>query len=122
VHGRQRAFLLGAALLLAAAVPAGAGAVQHVEVRIAARKVVEPADGRLVLRQGDAVVIDWTVDEAVELHVHGYDLAVRAAPGRPASTSFTARATGRFPVSSHGFGGTTGHERALLYIEVQPPE
>jgi hypothetical protein len=100
-----------------------ADAAQHVQVRIEQRKVVEPADGRIVLRQGDEVRVRWQCDEAVALHVHGYDLFVTPEPGKPLSISFSARATGRYPVTSHGFdhaGDHGRHGRALLYLEVQP--
>ena len=115
--------IAGALLLTAVAVETIADAPQHVEVRIVARKVVQPADALLVLTHGDTVQIHCTSDEAVALHVHGYDLLVNLQAATTASTPFTARATGRFPVTSHGFAGQksdAGHGRALLYIEVQP--
>jgi hypothetical protein len=110
-------------LLLAAGSVRGVDAPQQVHVRIAERKVLEPADGRLVLRRGDTVRIHWLCDEAVQLHVHGYDLLVTLQAGQPQITPFTAHASRRYPVTSHGFGadGAHGrHGRALLYIEVQP--
>lgn len=119
-----RAVCVGAVLLPGAVAPAfAADAAQHVQVRIVQRKVVEPADGRIVLHQGDEVRIRWHSDEAVALHVHGYDLLVTLDPGKPLTTLFRARATGRYPVTSHGFGHADGHGRhgrALLYVEVQP--
>jgi hypothetical protein len=121
-----RSFRLGViVLLLGLAGPSmAADAAQQVEVRISARKVVEPADGRVVLDEGDVVTIRWHSDESVHLHVHGYDLVAHVEPDRALAMPFEARATGRFPVTSHGFGGEMDagghHGRALLYIEVHP--
>ncbi len=37
-------------------------------------------------------------DRADEVHVHGYDLKRRVAPGSPARIAFRARIAGRFDV------------------------
>lgn len=102
------------------------------KVTIEKRKVV----GERVLRvkKGDTVRLQWQSDEAVEVHVHGYNIKTEIEPGVPAEVTFTARATGRYPVTSHGFGtaeerkkkthshghGLPGSESALIYIEVLP--
>jgi hypothetical protein len=71
--------------------------------------------------QGDFVELTWVSDEAGELHLHGYDIAFEVSPAKPTVVAFEAHATGRFPVTSHGFGDDTGHgHAALLYIEVYP--
>ena len=131
-----RHFLFAAAMLCAApfvtqaqAEPprvlqvAQADTVKSVAIEISKRKVV----GKNVVRvsQGDEVRLDWTTDEPVELHLHGYDIEAKAAPGKPAIMEFTARASGRFPVEAHGFdSGTSEHgrhgESTLLYLEVLP--
>jgi len=110
-------------LLLTAAAGVAADEPPPHEVRIAGREVVQPAGARLVLQHGDAVRIRWRSDEAVDLHVHGYDLLVRVEADAPTETAFEARATGRFPVTSHGFGSERGghaHGAPLLFIEVHP--
>jgi hypothetical protein len=56
---------------------------------------------------------------ALILHLHGYDIETRVAPGKPAVTAFTARLTGRFPVAIHAGDGKRGH-RALLHVEIYP--
>jgi len=81
--------------------------------------------GKNVLRvkQGDAVELKWQTDETVKLHLHGYDIEKTAVPGKPALMKFIAKATGRFPVTSHGFGGAKDHSHgkgALFYLEVHP--
>ena len=91
----------------------------RIEVRIENRKVV----GAHIIRvtQGQLVEMLWTTDEAAELHIHGYDIRFEISPDAPAEVSFTAHATGRFAVTSHGFGGQHGHGHdTLVYIEVYP--
>lgn len=71
--------------------------------------------------QGDRVELAWTSDEAVELHLHGYDLALQVPAGELAVLAFTAAVAGRFPMTSHGFAGGGDHShRPLLYIEIYP--
>lgn len=91
----------------------------RVEIRIENRKVV--GDQVIRLTQGQRVEIVWITDEAAELHMHGYDIRVEISPNAPAEMSFTAHATGRFAVTSHGFGGEHGHgHETLAYIEIHP--
>lgn len=73
--------------------------------------------------QGRQVVIRWNSDEATVLHMHGYDLKIEVKPGAVAEMRFEAHATGRYPVTSHGFGeksGGHGHHGTLLHIEIYP--
>ncbi len=76
--------------------------------------------GQRVLRvqQGDAVTLRWTSDRALTLHLHGYDVEQRVTPGTTATMSFTARATGRFPIEIHGGDGHGAS--ALAYLEIHP--
>jgi len=91
----------------------------RIEVRIANRTVV--GDHIIRVTQGQLVEMIWTTDEAAELHIHGYDIRFEISPDAPAEVSFTAHATGRFAVTSHGFGGQHGHGHdTLVYIEVYP--
>ena len=90
-----------------------------IEVRIENRKVV--GDHIIRVTQDQLVEMTWTTDEAAELHIHGYDIRFGISPDAPAKVSFTAHATGRFAVTSHGFGGQHGHGHdTLVYIEVYP--
>ena len=76
------------------------------------------------VKQGDKVRLLWTSDELVLLHIHGYDIIVSLTPEVPSEVTFKAHATGRFPVTSHGFGAPDpthhAHEITLLYVEVYP--
>ena len=84
------------------------------------------ADGRvpserktLRVKKGDQVELRWTSDRPIALHLHGYNLETSVAPQAPASMSFTASITGRFPVTEHA-RGAAHHHRAVLYLEVHP--
>ena len=63
----------------------------------------------------------WTTDEETNVHIHGYEIHIPTSPDSPARVTFEAHATGRFPVTSHGFADAAGkmHEM-LLYFEVYP--
>ena len=115
----RRVLVAGFLAIVLGAAPASADPVEAT-VNIEKRKVV----GERVIRvkQGDQVTLRFNTDEIVELHLHGYDIEREAKPGAGATMSFNARATGRFPVTSHGFGGHSHghHESALFYIEVHP--
>jgi hypothetical protein len=67
------------------------------------------------VRRGDAVEINWSANRRTVLHLHGYDIETTVEPDRPRAMSFTARATGRFPIETHG-----GHHGVLIYLEVHP--
>ena len=110
--------LLMPAVLIQAAV-AQDSPQQVIEARIENRKVVEPSEA-IRITEGDVIELRWTSDEAVELHLHGYDLELEVRPGEPAAMVIEAHATGRFPITSHGWGeGGHGHD-ALTYLEVYP--
>jgi hypothetical protein len=115
------ALLFGSSLNLAAPQPAEdtANTPARIEVRIENREVIGDQVIRLI--QGQLVEIVWITDETAELHMHGYDIRVEISPDAPAEMTFTAHATGRFAVTSHGFGGEHGHgHETLIYIEIHP--
>ena len=92
-----------------------------ISLSIENRKVV--GEKTIRVTQGDRVRIHLSTDEKVELHLHGIDKKAYILPGKGGTISFTAKATGRFPVTSHGFGVNAGHHHgrvALMYIEVHP--
>jgi hypothetical protein len=78
-----------------------------------------PKEARVIrVRQGDEVTLHWRTDAALTIHLHGYDLETKLAPGAPVSMRFSAKATGRFPIEVHVHGA--GGERTLGYLEVHP--
>ncbi len=109
------------ALLAAAqATPALADNVS-IDVAIVQRAV--SGDGNVVrVTEGDSVTLQWSTDEATEIHLHGYNVSVALIPGEVGIMTVDATATGRFPVTSHGFEGAHvhGEEATLLYLEVYP--
>jgi hypothetical protein len=62
----------------------------------------------------------------VVLHLHGYDIEKSVAPGAATELTFTAHATGRFPIYVHaqaapGERAESGaEEMVLLDVEVYP--
>jgi hypothetical protein len=96
------------------------GTVKRIELVISERKV-QREEKTIRVTQGESIELVWQSDEAAELHLHGYDISFEVSPEAPAIVTFEAHATGRFPVTSHGFSGEQGHgHEALLYIEVYP--
>jgi hypothetical protein len=80
---------------------------------------VLPAEQRVIrVRQNDAVTLRWTSDRALTVHLHGYDIEQRIAPGTITTMTFTARATGRFSIEVHGSEGQRA--TTLGYLEVHP--
>jgi hypothetical protein len=56
------------------------------------------------------------------LHLHGYDIEVKAGADQPASVIFDAVHTGRFPLEMHLADDLLGRrEKAVLYVEIRDP-
>ena len=92
---------------------------RSIEVRVENRQVVAPVEA-IQITEGEVIELVWTSDEAADLHLHGYDLELHLRPGEPASMVIDAHATGRFPITSHGWGVGGDDHDALTYIEVYP--
>lgn len=76
-----------------------------------------PPDKQLIRTdQGDDIVLRWSADEPITIHLHGYDIEKDLKPGAVTTMSFVATATGRFPITRHGHG----EETPLAYLEVHP--
>ena len=95
-------------------------------VAIRNRKI-PPSQQTLRVKQGSAIEIVFTSDEAAELHLHGYDKLVVVHPGETATLRLSAAIAGRFPLEAHAFESSqeTPRRRSshilLLYLEVWPP-
>jgi len=76
------------------------------------------------VQQGDGVMLRWTSDRALVVHLHGYDIEKHIAAGGVTEMKFTAYATGRFPIEIHGQGAGAGDAARdgapLAIIEVYP--
>jgi len=70
------------------------------------------------VKEGDDVELRWTSDRPVTLHLHGYEIDAKVAPGKPAAMAFNAKFAGRFPVHEHAEGPS--NHRPVLYVEVYP--
>lgn len=84
-----------------------------------------PENMRLIrVSEGDVVTLRWTSDRPLLLHLHGYDIEWRVQPGSVASSAFTARLSGRFPVHAHATSGNANdhahQDSPLVYLEVYP--
>ena len=94
-------------------------------LRIEQRTLVG-GSGTLRVSKGDRLNIEWTTDEPLLLHVHGYELETKLEPGKPQRMNIDAYATGRFPIAAHwvarrpGVKGGSARETTLLYLEVTP--
>ena len=90
------------------------------------------ATGNVIrLTQGDHAQLHWSTDKAIDIHLHGYDIAKSLTPGTETTMVFEAHATGRFPITVHrspdahdrpgeGAHSHSGAERTLIYLEVHP--
>jgi hypothetical protein len=90
-------------------------------IKISKRRVV--GKKKLLVSQGDQITLLWQTDENVELHLHGYNIKKNIIANESTPMQINAQATGRFPVTSHGFDGEKAHthgKSALFYIEVHP--
>ena len=82
-----------------------------------------PPNKRLIrVKQGDVVKLRWSSDRPIALHLHGYDIERKIEPGVVTEMTFTARATGRFPVEEHQArsGGGHTHGGPIVQVEVLP--
>jgi FtsP/CotA-like multicopper oxidase with cupredoxin domain len=87
---------------------------QRFDVQIANGRVADDLK-TIRVKRNDNVEINFTADRRTVLHLHGYDIERTVDVGKPQTMSFTARATGRFPVETHG-----GRHSVILHVEVHP--
>jgi hypothetical protein len=88
--------------------------LQRFELRIENGRVID-SQKVIKVRHHDIVEINWSADRRTLLHLHGYDIETTVEPSKPQLMSFVARATGRFPIETHG-----RRHNVLLYLEVHP--
>ncbi len=104
------------------ALPATAAEVAF-DLKVAHGRV--PDNMRLIrVKEGDIVRLRWTTDQPLVLHLHGYDIEKRIGPGAATELTFTAYATGRFPIHVHAQGEHAGDhahgDAPLVNVEVYP--
>jgi len=118
-------FVLGLSLALAAGMASGGAIAAELTFDLHIERGRLPENMRTIrVKQGDVVKLRCTSDRRQTLHLHGYDIELRVEPGAVADLTFTARATGRFPLHVHGpaeRSGSHAHEEPpLATIEVYP--
>ena len=71
-------------------------------------------------RKGDSIVINWTTDVPLVIHIHPYQVEQEMTPDKPARMDLLASISGRFPVEAHFASRAPGH-KVVAYLEVLPP-
>ena len=115
--------LASLALVASCAALAQADTARVVDLRIAGRHL--ESGQTLQLTRGDRVTLRWLADEAMTVHIHGYDASIALEAGVPKTLPFVARTAGRFAVGAHlpaaaEHGKGRHHEPVLFYLEVHP--
>lgn len=98
------------------------GETRVVEISVVKRRS-EGGVRTVRVAKGESVSLRVRSDEAMTIHVHGYDIELRPDPGSQAQVTFPAKIVGRFPVTAHlahAPGGKRASEPTLLYLEVHP--
>lgn len=54
----------------------------------------------ITVNRGDTVTLRVTSDQAMELHIHGYDREIELEPGVPTTEAFEAETEGRFAIEN----------------------
>jgi plastocyanin len=76
-----------------------------------------PAEIRVT--HGDRVLLTVTSDAADDIHLHGYDIEKKVAPGQPAKFRFIAELEGEFEIESH-VAEDAGRDPLLGTLIVEP--
>jgi FtsP/CotA-like multicopper oxidase with cupredoxin domain len=71
------------------------------------------------VERGDVVRIVVTSDAPDDIHLHGYDIERKTAPGQPARFRFTADAEGAFEIESH-VAEEAGRDPLVARLVVSP--
>jgi len=118
----RRLLVLIAAIGLMAALLGSRTAVRQAQGQSPQRFDLRIENGRLAgslktirVQLNDAVEINWSADRRTVLHLHGYNIETIVDAGESQTMSFTARATGRFPIETHGVRHTV-----VIHLEVHP--
>ncbi|PZC48889.1 MAG: hypothetical protein C1O27_000258 [Chloroflexi bacterium] len=117
---------LAAVGLLTAACGGGDPESVSIDLEVRGRQLV--GNDVLSAKKGDTVALNWTSDESVTIHLHGYNIEETVTPGETTTFAFTADAEGHFMIEAHGFGAADGDHHAeeedggvtLGYFDVLP--
>ncbi|MHC9511465.1 hypothetical protein [Kangiella sp. M94] len=89
----------------------------EIDVNIVQGKV--EGEDTLRFNQNEKITITIKSDKPIELHVHGYDIALSLKANDVATLEFDAVTAGRFAVTQHDAHGSDSHG-AIFYIEIYP--
>ena len=89
-----------------------------VRIEIAGGQVVG-GPKTITVQKGDRVRIVVSVDAPDDLHLHGYDIEKKAAPGQPARFDLKASLEGQFEMESH-VAEDAGREAQVANLVVEP--
>jgi plastocyanin len=91
-------------------------AATRIEIR-GGEVVGGPAD--IKVTKGDEVRIVVASDADDDIHLHGYDIEKKVAPGQPARFKFTADVEGIFEIESH-VAEDAGRDPLIAKLTVEP--
>ncbi len=118
------ASLVMCSLLIATAAAGAADSSDKTFDLTVARGVISAEQRVLRVTKGDTVRLRLTSDAPGDIHLHGYRLEARLAPGVPGEIAFKAHATGRYRLEwpPAGETGKSGghHGPAPATLEVRP--
>lgn len=89
----------------------------EIDVNIVQGKV--EGEDTLRFNQNEKITITIKSDKPIELHVHGYDIALSLKANDVETLKFDAVTAGRFAVTQHDAHGGDSHG-AIFYIEIYP--
>ena len=115
--------LLALLLVLASGITVTGAKADELTFELRIERGQLPPNKRLIrIKQGDVVKLRWSSDRSIALHLHGYDIERKVEPGVVEEMTFTARATGRFPVQEHQArsGASHTHGAPIVQVEVLP--
>ena len=92
--------IAAAVLLIVLAAACGGGEPQELEipVRVEGEKMTPET---IKVKQDDMVTLKIQSDDAIEFHLHTYDIEMEVEPGTVTDLFFVADATGRFRITFH---------------------
>jgi len=70
-------------------------------------------------KKGDTVVIVVSTEAPDDIHLHGYDIEKKVAPGQPARFQFKANLEGEFEIESH-VAEDAGRDPLVATLVVEP--
>lgn len=89
-------------------------AVKRFDLVIGNRHLEDRAGELIEVLEGDEVILNITLDETGEFHLHGYDISADLTANTPQEIKFRADTAGRFEFEIHEF------DIPLGAIEVSP--